>query len=127
MFAIVTSALTGALVLAAPAAHAIADQPAQKAQKAQPTPEVAQTAGAALDETSDLFGDLGGHLEKTLGHGASLSTDVRRTTSNPLGRSGDLDKELKSSMADATKLSKLVGSTADSVVNGVDDFIGRLH
>jgi hypothetical protein len=151
LFAIVTSALTGALLLAAPAVRSFAAEPAAQpsaaapakaepakaapAKKDQSTEEVAATAGAALEETSDLFGELGGALEQTLSHGASLSTDLGRT-GNALGKTGDQDKnqdqgkdqskDQESSVANATKLSKLVGGTTDSVVGGVDNVIGSL-
>lgn len=123
LFAIVTSALTGALLLAAPATHASAADP-DKDDKS--TDKVASKAGAALEETSDLFGDLGGKVEKTLSHSSSLSTDLRRGTSLPLGESGGVDKKQKSSKSDATKLTKLVGGTAGTVVNSVDGVLDSL-
>lgn len=152
MFAIVTSALTGALVLAAPAAPAVAEpiKAVEPVKKRLSTQDVPATAAAALEETSDLFGNLGRDLEDTLNTGANLSTDLGKTADDPLnvkkdatdstpvdnvdndgkdgedGKNGNDGKDVESSLAEASKLSRLVGRTAESLVNGVDDMIGSL-
>jgi hypothetical protein len=174
MFAIVTSALTGALVLAAPAAGAVepttADEPIKNQLSTQDVPAV---AAMALEETSDLFGNLGRNLGEALSTGANLSTDLGTTTDTPADTPADTpvdspanrpsngpvnrpanppasspanrpsnvtidvnrdegsDTDLaqggvQSSLDEASSLSRLVGGTAESLVNGVDDVIGSI-
>jgi hypothetical protein len=163
MFAIVTSALTSAIVLAAPVVGAAAApiRTAEPVRNQLPIQDIPATAAAALEETSDLFGNLGRDLEETLS-AASLSTDADKPTtdslntksdplspkndplskSDPLGTKNDETKneagkdlfgisgignesDLQPAM-DTSRLSQLVGRTAQSVVNGVDDVIGSL-
>jgi hypothetical protein len=173
MFAIVTSALTGALVLAAPAAGTAepttADEPIKNQLSTQDVPAAAATA---LEETSDLFGNLGRNLGEALSTGASLSTDLgttadtpadapvdspaNRPSNGPVNRpatppayspasspanrpsnitvdvneeGGDQDlaqNDIGSSLDEASQLPRLVGRTAASLVNGVDDVIGSI-
>ena len=169
MFAIVTSALTGALVVA-PATSAAADpiKAVEPIKKQLSTQDVPATAAAALEETSDLFGNLGRDLEETLDTGANLSTELGRTTSDPLNtKTGSdplstktvadplntktgtdplvtkavndplsmkkedvtkqlVDRDIETSLSEASRLSRLVGRTAESLVNGVDDVIGSI-
>jgi hypothetical protein len=180
MFAIVTSALTGALVLAAPAAGTAepttADEPSKNQLSTQDVPAAAATA---LEETSDLFGNLGRNLGEALSTGASLSTDLGTTADTPADAPADApvdspanrpsngpanrpatppayspayspasspanrpsnitvdvneegseelaQNDIGSSLDEASQLPRLVGRTAASLVNGVDDVIGSI-
>lgn len=122
MFAIVTSALTGAILFAATPAHAL-DVPIAKDLSSERLPT---NTNAALEEAADLFDQLGGNLEEAVDGGTRLSDDLGLTDTDPLAQNADLDKSVQDSMQETSKLTNLVGETAGSVVNGLDDLVGSL-